>query len=105
MYLEESTGSDNTKLMHLEDSTGSENTKRRDLIPPRQILTTMEWQYSLAAAHGTLCKGNPLDTMPREGCLPHHSCKLFLTTSPLHSEQSPYMICLSNSHTLYYDSP
>jgi len=66
MYLEDGTGSENSKLMYLEDSTGSENTNTlRDFIPPRQILTTMKWQYSPAAAHGTLCKGNALNTVAR----------------------------------------
>jgi len=43
--------------MYLEDSTGRENSKVRDFFPPRQILTTMKWQYSPAAAHGILRKG------------------------------------------------
>jgi hypothetical protein len=51
--------------MYLEDGTGSDNSKLRDFVPPRQILTTMKWQYSSAAAHGTLYKGNPLDTVAR----------------------------------------
>jgi hypothetical protein len=65
MYLEDGTGCENSKLLYLEDGTGCENTKLRDFVPPRQILTTIKWQYSPAAAHGTLCKGNPLDTVAR----------------------------------------
>jgi hypothetical protein len=55
----------NVKLIYLEDGTGSENSKLRDFVPPRQFLTTMKWQYSPAAAHGTLCTKNPLDTVAR----------------------------------------
>jgi len=53
------------KVIYLEDGTGSENSKLRDFVPSRQFLTTMKWQYSPAAAQGTLCNGNPLDIAAR----------------------------------------
>jgi len=101
MCLEDSTGSENTKLMYLEDGTGSENSKLRDFVPPRQIMTTMIWQYIPAAAHGTLCKWNALDTLARRQMSASSPMQIIFKSLYSSSRTILKHHGLSNLHTLY----